>query len=41
LSYGDVAASRGSLAWCTALAARVRALARDLSAGDRGSLKSA
>ena len=41
LSYADVAANRGGLAWCSALAARVRSLARDLSAGDRGSLKSA
>lgn len=31
--YADVAAKRGSLAWCTALADRVRALAREL-AGD-------
>ncbi len=41
LSYEDVAANRGSLAWCSALAARVRALARELPDGARGSLKSA
>lgn len=38
LEYTDVADHRGSLAWCAALAARTRALARDLlaarSAGD-------
>jgi hypothetical protein len=38
LAYEDVAAHRGELAWCTALAARTRALARSLlgagSAGD-------
>jgi hypothetical protein len=38
LDYEDVAAHRGELAWCAALAARTRALARSLlgagSAGD-------
>jgi len=38
LDYEDVAAHRGELAWCVALAARTRALARGLlgagSAGD-------
>ena len=29
LPFDEVAASRGSLAWCAALAARVRALARE------------
>jgi hypothetical protein len=33
LSFPDVAAGRGDLAWCDALAERVRALARELSAG--------
>ena len=31
IAYADAAANRGSLAWCDALAARVRALARDLA----------
>jgi hypothetical protein len=33
LDYEDVAAHRGELAWCAALAARTRALARSLLAG--------
>ncbi len=41
LSYREVADNRGSLAWCSALAARIRALARELSEAERGSLKSA
>ena len=31
LSFAEVATSRGSLAWCDALAARVRALVRGLA----------
>ncbi len=30
--YADVAAQRGSLAWCSALAARIRALVREFPA---------
>lgn len=33
LDYAEVAAQRGSLAWCAALAERTRALARELVAG--------
>ena len=33
IAYADVAANRGSLAWCDALAARVRTLAGGLRAG--------
>jgi hypothetical protein len=29
IAYADAAANRGSLAWCDALAARIRALARE------------
>jgi hypothetical protein len=35
LPYKEVAESRGSLAWCAALAARARALARDLTVAAR------
>ncbi len=41
LQYPDVAQNRGSIAWCHALAERVRALARQLSDLDRASRKSA
>ena len=41
LTYPDVAQNRGSIAWCSALAARVRTLARQLSDADRASRKSA
>jgi hypothetical protein len=41
LSFHEVADNRGSLAWCSALAARIRSLARELSEAERGSLKSA
>jgi hypothetical protein len=41
LPYREVADNRGSLAWCGALAARVRALARELSETSGTSLKSA
>lgn len=33
LDFRDVAANRGSLAWCAALAERVRQLASDLAVG--------
>jgi len=33
LAFADVAAGRGGLAWCAALAERVRALAREFRAG--------
>ncbi len=41
LSFREVADNRGSLVWCSALAVRVRSLARELSEAERGSLKSA
>lgn len=41
LSYREVADSRGSLAWCSALAARIGSLARELSEAVPASLKSA
>ena len=41
LSYREVADNRGSLAWCGALAARIRALARELSESAGASLKTA
>ncbi len=40
LAYAEVAQNRGSMSWCNGLASRVRALARDLSAAARGTLKS-
>jgi hypothetical protein len=40
LGFPEVARSRGSLAWCSGLADRVRALAREFSAGS-GPLRSA
>ena len=36
LTHDDVASGRGSLAWCSALAGRVRALARELSSAGSG-----
>ena len=36
LGYPEVAQNRGSLAWCSGLASRVRALARELSAAGSG-----
>jgi hypothetical protein len=41
LPFREVADNRGSLAWCSALAARIRSVARELSEAERGSLKSA
>lgn len=41
LPYAEVAASRGSLAWCAALAVRIRMLARRLLDEERGARKSA
>ncbi|HEY7652290.1 MAG TPA: hypothetical protein VIG07_05665 [Methylomirabilota bacterium] len=41
LGYPEVAQNRGSLAWCSGLAGRVRALARELSAARSGPLRSA
>ena len=41
LTFPEVAQNRGSLAWCADLAARVRALARDLSAAGAGPLRTA
>jgi hypothetical protein len=41
LPFEEVARNRGSLAWCTALADRVRALARELSRQHAGSRRSA
>ncbi len=40
LSYPEVAEGRGRLAWCSALAERVRALARRFSEPDLGSRRS-
>ena len=40
LPYLEVAEQRGSMAWCAALAGRIRGLARDLSETTRGALKS-
>jgi hypothetical protein len=37
LGYPEVAQNRGSLAWCSELASRVRALARELSAAGSAS----
>jgi hypothetical protein len=36
LAFAEVAAGRGSLPWCADLATRLRTLARELSAADRG-----
>jgi len=41
LAYPDVAQRRGSMAWCTELAERVRELARRLVEQERGARKSA
>jgi len=41
LTYDEVARNRGDLAWCAALAGRVRALARELSRAGVGSQRSA
>ncbi len=41
LSWAEVASGRGSLAWCSALAERVRALAREFSPAGLGSRRSA
>jgi len=41
LAYDEVARNRGSLAWCSALADRLRALARELSLVGAGSRRSA
>ncbi len=41
LGYAEVARNRGSLAWCAALAERVRALAREGSRAGAGSQRSA
>jgi hypothetical protein len=41
LSFREVADNRGNLTWCSALAARIRSVARELSEAERGSLKTA
>ena len=41
LGFPEVAQNRGSLAWCAGLAARVRALARELPAAESGPLRTA
>ena len=41
LGFPEVAQNRGSLAWCSGLADRVRALAREFSAAGSGPLRSA
>jgi hypothetical protein len=41
LSFPEVAQNRGSLAWCSGLADRVRALARELSAARSSPLREA
>jgi hypothetical protein len=41
LGFSEVAENRGSLAWCSGLAGRVRALARELSAAASGPLRPA
>ena len=41
LSFPEVAQNRGSLAWCSGLAARVRALAREFPAAGSAPLRSA
>jgi hypothetical protein len=40
LAFPEVAEKRGSLAWCSGLAERVRQLARELSAAGSGPLRS-
>ena len=39
LAFAEVASGRGSLIWCDALAARVRALARELAPADTRPLR--
>jgi hypothetical protein len=41
LGFPEVAGQRGSLAWCSELAGRVRALARELAPAGSGSVRSA
>jgi hypothetical protein len=41
LGFPEVAQNRGSLAWCSGLAERVRSLAREFSVGGAGPLRSA
>jgi len=41
LDFADVSSHRGDLAWCDALARRVRELARRLIAEERGERRSA
>jgi hypothetical protein len=41
LPFAEVAAKRGDMAWCGALAERIRALAREFSAAGVGSRRSA
>jgi len=41
LDFSDVARNRGTLAWCSSLAARVRGLAREFSPAAPGPLRSA
>jgi hypothetical protein len=41
LDFADVSSHRGDMAWCDALARRVRELARRLIADDRGERRSA
>ncbi len=41
LDFADVSAHRGDMAWCDALARRVRELARRLVAEERGARRSA
>jgi len=41
LAYPEVAQNRGSLAWCSGLAQRVRALARELTGAGSGPLRTA
>ena len=41
LGFTEVAQSRGSLAWCSGLAARVRSLAREFPAAGSAPLRSA
>jgi hypothetical protein len=41
LSHEEVASGRGSLAWCSALAARLRSLARELVSVASGPARSA
>lgn len=41
VTYSEAAGHRGRLEWCSALAGRVRGLARQLAEADRGSKKPA